>query len=200
MWLQSRCRHESRKSANRRRPKFSTASKSPGLLQCGDLPTWWELRGLRPPSHNEPSCKGAPALLHLLRTSRPSSEEGAASLWRACPGGQELGVPHAPRSWARGGVGERSHSAVYGMVTVAARRSPSCPGGCGASGETEGTCGAPRRMPFHGPPVLLTLPGKRAGHLPGLGLPWAAPEATVRDWGFTGSPGTEQLPVLGTWM
>lgn len=50
------------------------------------------------------------------------------------------------------------------------------------------------------PRFLLTLPRKRAGHLPGLGLPWAAPEATVRDWGFMGSPGAEQLPALGTWI
>lgn len=33
-----------------------------------------------------------------------------------------------------------------------------------------------------------------------LDLPWAALEVPVRDWGFAGSPGAGQLPVLGTWI
>lgn len=41
-------------------------------------------------------------------------------------------------------------------------------------------------------PCALTLSQEEGlGHSPDLDLPWAALEAIVRDWGFTGSPGTE---------
>ena len=49
-------------------------------------------------------------------------------------------------------------------------------------------------------PASLLSPEEGQGHSPDLDLPWAALEATVRDWGFAGSPGAGQLPVLGTWM
>lgn len=59
----------------------------------------------------------------------------------------------------------------------------------------------PGRQCDAGASCLLThLPGRGSPHLPGLGLPWVAPEAIVRDWGFMGSPGAAWLPALGTWM
>lgn len=48
--------------------------------------------------------------------------------------------------------------------------------------------------------LLLCSPGEDWGNLPDLDLPWAALEAMVRDWGFTGSPGRGNPPVLGTWI
>lgn len=77
------------------------------------------------------------------------------------------------------------------MVTVAAHPPPKVPRRMGClRGD-----GRNRRGPSED-----TAPRSPPLHLPGLGLPWAAPEAPVRDWGFMGSPGAEQLPALGTWM